>query len=168
MPRQKKKQAEEEELADFDFLESQPSSSEDQQIERILAERIAAAKEKKRQERDQRFLDGASTSLNKILDEAEEEVQSTAEAIDKLFSQFVEEYAAIEDRIHHLWTEILKRHQFIEGLLQEKHKLSLELAKKCEDKHIHGLSKMKGACKQFEAAVQSLLEESEDEEDSDS
>ncbi|TFK27579.1 hypothetical protein FA15DRAFT_613700 [Coprinopsis marcescibilis] len=140
---------------------SQQSSagSDDHLLEKVLAERLAVAREKKRQERDKKFLDGASTKLNEALSQCAGEVRSAAESMEEIYSKFLLEYAASEDRIYHLWSAILKEHQHMEALIQNKIVAGTGSTKQCETRHISGLSKVKGACNDFESIMQQFLED---------
>lgn len=43
-----------------------------------------------------------------------DDIQASSKGIEAAFSKFLNDYAAAEDRIHHLWTDVVKQHQKLE------------------------------------------------------
>jgi hypothetical protein len=48
------------------------------------------------------------------LSKASDDIQVSSKSIEAAFSKFLNDYAAVEDRIHHLWTDVIKEHQKLE------------------------------------------------------
>ncbi|KAH6912661.1 hypothetical protein BKA70DRAFT_1264567, partial [Coprinopsis sp. MPI-PUGE-AT-0042] len=128
-------------------------------LERVIAERLAAAQEKKKQERDKRFLDGAATKLDNLLSNPIDMMKAATESIEEVHAKFLMDYAAASDRIHNIWAEILKHQLALETLMRDKRDAALELAKLIEGKHVSGLSKMKGVVDEYDVIIQSLVPE---------
>ncbi|TEB40124.1 hypothetical protein FA13DRAFT_1784729 [Coprinellus micaceus] len=188
MPPQRPRQ---EELDDdgFDILASQNSSnSDDTALEKALLAHYAAAKEKKRQEKERKFMEQASVLLLKDLSKASDDIQVSSKSIEAAFSKFLNDYAAVEDRIHHLWTDVVKEHQKLEvglvfssqwtdrepphkTLIQRKYDAGAAMEQNANKQHISALSKLHGAREEFEKVIAMMVpgsgEEGYDEMDQD-
>ncbi|RXW17706.1 hypothetical protein EST38_g8148 [Candolleomyces aberdarensis] len=166
MPPKKVKQQQDSD--DFDFLGSQDSNNGEglpPALQEAIVKQYIASKEKKKQEKERRFLEQASTMLKKDLSKASQELQTATEAMETEYTKFVNEYAATEDRIYHLWSEILKEHLTLAALIQKKYDAGLTTAKGVEKQHISGLSKLKSSCQDFESIIGKMAPKLEGEED---
>lgn len=94
------------------------------------------------------------------------EFESARASIEKLYADFIDDYAATEDRIQLLWSEISKEHQALEVSFQflpvfktsistsanpqlfikAKYQAGGPIGKEAERLHILGLSKLRAAC----------------------
>ncbi|KNZ77321.1 hypothetical protein J132_05749 [Termitomyces sp. J132] len=155
---------------DFKFLASQQSTgSDDQGFEMVIAKHYAALREKKQKEKEHKFVKLAykqlskevmpssicsyyvvilkSFSVNRKVFTSTEDVKTSVQALESIFEDFLQKYAADEDNIHKLWTQVYKEQQKFLTFTQEKLAANVEAAKKIEAGHISGLSRTHAACR---------------------
>ncbi|KAG6890232.1 hypothetical protein C0995_010245 [Termitomyces sp. Mi166 len=141
---------------DFKFLASQQSNggSDDHDFEIVLAKHYAALREKKKKEKEHKFLKLAYKQLSKeisfIIEKVStpaEDVKASIQTLESIFEDFLQKYAANEDIIHKLWTQVHKEQQKFLTFAQRKLTADAEAAKKIEAGHISGLSRTHGACR---------------------
>ncbi|KAH0579883.1 hypothetical protein H2248_002710 [Termitomyces sp. 'cryptogamus'] len=133
---------------DFKFLASQQSTgSDDQGFEMVIAKHYAALREKKQKEKEHKFVKLAYKQLSKEVFTSTEDVKTSVQALESIFEDFLQKYAADEDNIHKLWTQVYKEQQKFLTFTQEKLAANVEAAKKIEAGHISGLSRTHAACR---------------------
>ncbi|KAF8064212.1 hypothetical protein FPV67DRAFT_208967 [Lyophyllum atratum] len=133
---------------ELNFLASQQSNgSEDQALEMALAKHYAAIRQKKKTENEQKFLKAAYKQLFREVAIPTEDIQSSVKALETVYAEFLQKYAANEDVIHRLWSQIHKEQQKLLALTQRKVPLNTDARKKIEARHISGLSRTKAACR---------------------
>ncbi|KAG6862774.1 hypothetical protein C0991_010255, partial [Blastosporella zonata] len=64
-----------------------------------------------------------------------------------IYGDFLQKYAANEDAIHKLWTQVHKEQQNFLTLTQAKLTINTDAATKIETGHISGLSRTQAACR---------------------
>ncbi|KAH0579882.1 hypothetical protein H2248_002710 [Termitomyces sp. 'cryptogamus'] len=116
---------------DFKFLASQQSTgSDDQGFEMVIAKHYAALREKKQKEKEHKFVKLAYKQLSKEVFTSTEDVKTSVQALyvlipwtpvlylnydwpvrESIFEDFLQKYAADEDNIHKLWTQVYKEQQ---------------------------------------------------------
>ncbi|KAK0485638.1 hypothetical protein IW261DRAFT_1559089 [Armillaria novae-zelandiae] len=127
----------------FSFLASQ--GSDDQMLQQALAERVFAAKEKKKKETEKKFLAAGQKYLLKEITNASASIQSTYQAVNEEFQRFTLEYASTEDEIRALWSSLHQDQQSI-AKIAEKRRLALQASiQACEAKHIKTIGLVKEA-----------------------
>ncbi|KAF6747802.1 hypothetical protein DFP72DRAFT_585458 [Ephemerocybe angulata] len=153
-PRRPQQEDIESEGLDLDLLQSQSSNSDESAaFEKALLQHYAATKEKKRQEKEKKFIEQASTLLKKDISKTTQDIQTTSQSIEKVYAKFLNNYAATEDRIHHLWAAVLKEHQTLQMAIKKKYEVGETMASDADKQHISGLSRMKAACQEYDTIV---------------
>ncbi|KAK0225757.1 hypothetical protein IW262DRAFT_709845 [Armillaria fumosa] len=138
----------------FSFIASQ--GSDDQMLQQALAERVFAAKEKKKKETEKKFLAAGQKHLLKETTNASASIQSTYQAVNEEFQRFTMEYASIEDEIRALWSSLHQEQQSI-AKMAEKRRLALQASiQACEAKHIKTMGLVKEACYEGEKVYTDL------------
>ncbi|KAK0504929.1 hypothetical protein EDD18DRAFT_318815 [Armillaria luteobubalina] len=138
----------------FNFIASQ--GSDDQMLQQALAERVFAAKEKKKKETEKKFLVAGQKHLLKEITNASASIQSTYQAVNEEFQQFTMEYASTEDEIRALWSSLHQVQQSI-AKMAEKRRLALQASiQACEAKHIKTMGLVKEACYEGEKVYTDL------------
>ncbi|RDB17492.1 hypothetical protein Hypma_000994 [Hypsizygus marmoreus] len=143
---------------DLNFLASQQSNgSDDQALEMAIAKHYAVLREKKRKEGEKNFLKTAYKQLSQDVATPTDEVKCSVTAIEALYSDFLQQYAANEDLIHKLWTQIQKEQQKLVALTKKRLALNTEAGKKVEEGHITGLSRTKAACREYQEVINQIV-----------
>ncbi|THH02314.1 hypothetical protein EW145_g6764 [Phellinidium pouzarii] len=137
------------------------SGSSDDGVMATIAQQMQASMEKKKREKEIKFLQATQAELSKTLSERAHEFSDGVAGIDKSFTNFQDAYAANEDHIRKLW----------DAILQEQLKLQVSIApicrvafvattadreKKREQEHIRALAHGRKACEEFQRLIDSL------------
>ncbi|KAH9480698.1 hypothetical protein JR316_0007298 [Psilocybe cubensis] len=139
---------------DFDFALSQ--ESEEQRTSALLEavqKQYTADLEKKRARREKAFLDRAEKELNKETAETAKIVQDAMNELEELYSKFLLDYAAKEDKIRKLWSYIQKEEENLINLLEKRAKEDQEVVQKASVGQLSGLSKIRIACNASQMAI---------------
>ncbi|KAJ7740445.1 hypothetical protein DFH07DRAFT_1064202 [Mycena maculata] len=145
-------------VEDFDFLASQQSTgSDDNALQLAVAQQLMASKEKKRKEMEKKFFAAAKSRLTNEMAQAAEEVKSTVEATELVYAKFILDYAAAEDAIRALWTEIKKEQDTLLDVAKRQRAANEELRKGTEKAQIVGMAQVKEACHETRSIIETLL-----------
>ncbi|KAJ7753672.1 hypothetical protein DFH07DRAFT_510765 [Mycena maculata] len=142
---------------DFNFLASQQSTGSDDNASLALAQQLMASKQKKREEMEKKFFGVAKSKLANELSQAADELKSTVEATELVYSKFILDYAALEDTIRALWMEIKKEEQKLLGIAKRQRAANEELHRTTERAQIAGMTQVKEACHETRTIVRTLL-----------
>ncbi|KAG7446437.1 uncharacterized protein BT62DRAFT_1005712 [Guyanagaster necrorhizus] len=132
---------------EFSFMTSQASNgSDDHMLQQALAERVFAAKEKKKKEMEKKFLAAGQQHLVKETANTSTNIQSTYQAANEELQRFIMEYVSVEDKIRALWDQLRREQQSLASIA-EKRRMTLQAsAQGCEAKHIKAMGLVKEAC----------------------
>ncbi|KAJ7473784.1 hypothetical protein B0H11DRAFT_978728 [Mycena galericulata] len=143
---------------EFDFLASQQSTgSDDNALQLAVAQQLIASKEKKRKEMEKKFFLAAKSKLTNELIQAADDVKSTVDATEQVYSKFILDYAASEDAIRALWMEIKEEEQTLLDLSKRQRAANEELRKVTEKAQIAGMAQVKEACHETRSIIETLL-----------
>ncbi|KAF8623141.1 hypothetical protein AX15_006481 [Amanita polypyramis BW_CC] len=88
-----------------------------------------AARERRREEKNAKFLITAEKQLEKELAKPTNAFTAMVKDVEKVYNDFLVEYAACEDRIRGLWKQLLEEHEKlakVERAMHEKHVKAVE------------------------------------------
>lgn len=138
----------------FSFIASQ--GSDDQLLQQALAERVFAAKEKKKKETEKKFLAAGEKHLLKETTNVSACIQATYQAANEEFQRFTMEYASIDDEIRALWSLLHKEQRSIASITEKRHLVLQAAVQACEAKHIKTMGLVKEACYEGERVYTDL------------
>ncbi|KAL5524929.1 hypothetical protein ACEPAF_8798 [Sanghuangporus sanghuang] len=133
-------------IDDLDPIVQPSQSSSDDGMMATIAQKMQTSMEKRKKEREVRFLQAAQLEFSRILSEKAHELQDGVAEIDKIYSSFQDAYVANEDNIRRLWTAILEEQLKLHDLVDEKHRSTIEDEKCREKDHIQALAHCRKAC----------------------
>ncbi|PAV15579.1 hypothetical protein PNOK_0843700 [Pyrrhoderma noxium] len=142
-------------MEDIDSVGLSQSSSDDG-IMATIAQQMQATMEKKKKEKETKFLHAAQSELSKLLSEKASSFSNNVNEINKIFSEFQDAYARNEDQIRKLLDAILKEQLNLQIIFDEKNKNSIDMEKRREKEHIQALTRGRKACEEFDRLVGSL------------
>lgn len=149
---------EEQDIDELSILGSQSSNSDESAaFEKALVQHYAAAQEKKRLEKEKKFVEQASVLIQKDLSRPTEALKEFSERMETIYSTFVDEYAATEDKIHRIWSDILAEYHAFETIVRRKYEAGSGLAKDAEKQHLSGLAKIQKACEDCENTIATVV-----------
>ncbi|KAJ7651358.1 hypothetical protein FB45DRAFT_890347 [Roridomyces roridus] len=142
---------------DFDFLASQQSTgSDDQAFQLAVAQQLMASKEKKRQEKEKKFLVVARNKLTDEISTASEDLHKTVTGAEEVYAKFILDYAAAEDSIRALWTEIRTEGKKLSGIVKSQRAERLKMRKENETAMYTGMGRMNEARREMQEIVMGL------------
>ncbi|KIK68903.1 hypothetical protein GYMLUDRAFT_91311 [Collybiopsis luxurians FD-317 M1] len=131
---------------DFAFMASQASSSsDDHTFEIALAEQLMASKEKKKKEKQRKFLIAGRKHALRETDAISDIFDSGIKSIHELFQAFTINYAAEDDNIRALWSAILEEQCKLQKLSARYQSAMIKAGEECESYQIKGMGKVKEA-----------------------
>ncbi|KAL5478690.1 hypothetical protein ACEPAI_1967 [Sanghuangporus weigelae] len=145
-------------IDDLDPVVQPSQSSSDDGIMANIAQQMQTSMEKKKKEREVRFLQAAQSEFSRILSEKAHELQDGVAEIDKIYVGFQDAYVANEDNIRRLWTAIFEEQLKLHDLVDEKHGSTIEGEKRREKDHIQSLTHCRKACEESQRLID-LLEQ---------
>ncbi|KAF5388793.1 hypothetical protein D9757_005659 [Collybiopsis confluens] len=119
------------------------SSSDDPTFELALAEQLLVSKEKKKKEKQRKFLLAGRKLASKETDSATAMFSGAVQSIDELFQAFTINYAAEDDSIRALWSTISEEQSKLQKLSKRYRLAVLKAGEECEHKQIKGMGKAK-------------------------
>ncbi|GBE87138.1 hypothetical protein SCP_1003850 [Sparassis crispa] len=140
-------------------LSQQSVSSDDAGLMAVVAQEMQTSWEKKRKEKEGRFLQLAKNELESRISATTDELASTVAEINGIYEKFVLEYASIDDDIRRIWVELLREQQRLLVLAQQKHKFMAERDKEREKGQVQGMAIAKRAMEDFNRLISSLQSE---------
>ncbi|KAJ7058300.1 hypothetical protein C8F01DRAFT_1147802 [Mycena amicta] len=144
---------------DFDFLAASQGStgSDDHGLQLAVAQQLMASKEKKRKEKERKFLQAAKNKVTADLTVGVPEMTLSSFAdSEELYTKFISDYAASEDAIRVLWHEI-KATILYSALVANKLHATNDAARiAMEGAMIEGMGTVKAACQENRALVTAL------------
>ncbi|KAJ7279693.1 hypothetical protein C8J57DRAFT_1303988 [Mycena rebaudengoi] len=143
---------------DFDFLASQQSSSsDDQAMQLAIAQQLMASKEKKRKDMEKKFFQAAKKQLTNEISNAAQDVKSTIDTTETIYSKFLFDYAASEDAIRALWMEIKKEEQKLLELAKKLAAATAERGDLTEKAQIAGMAQVREACYENRRIIDTIV-----------
>ncbi|KAF5371669.1 hypothetical protein D9758_003537 [Tetrapyrgos nigripes] len=140
--------------SEYNFQLSQTSaSSDDHALELAVAEQYMASKEKKKKEAQKKFLASGHRLVQKELSAVSNEMQETKQSIEEIHEAFLINYAAEQDNIRQIWTEILEEHRRLQSIIKERIKSNEASAAECETAQIKGMAKVQEACFEIQRVI---------------
>ncbi|KAF7969241.1 hypothetical protein HWV62_27448 [Athelia sp. TMB] len=132
-------------------------SSSDADLVAVVAQQMKAASEKKRKDKDKRFLQFAEKELNKTIVKKQEEFAKNAEEIADLFENFVVSYASAEDDIRKIWVKIQEEQKTLLNIVARLHTSAILQSSEREQGQLKGLANVKRACEDSQKLLEKLV-----------
>ncbi|KAF9051016.1 hypothetical protein BDZ89DRAFT_1125994 [Hymenopellis radicata] len=127
--------------------------SDDHMLQQALAERVLAAKDKKKKETEKKFLAAAHKHLTKDTSEASDQLEALYQAAHDEYQKFIISYASVDDEIRSLWEAIRAEYNNLAALAQKRGKINVVSGQSCEAAHIKAIGKVREACIETERIV---------------
>ncbi|KAI0651274.1 hypothetical protein C8Q79DRAFT_932478 [Trametes meyenii] len=141
-----------------DKLPQQSLASDDAGIMTAVAAQMQNSWEKKRREKETRFLHGAKADLDKCIAGRLEEFSTAIADLNTAYEKFVFEYAQADDNIRKLWLQLQHEQNKLLILSEKKHKTILENDGEREKGQVKGMAIAKKAVEDFGNLISSLEE----------
>ncbi|KAI0351600.1 hypothetical protein OH77DRAFT_1429422 [Trametes cingulata] len=141
-----------------DKLSQQSHSSDDAGIMAAVAAQMQTSWEKKRKEKETRFLKDAREEVDKCITVRLEEYSAAVADINAAYDRFVLEYAHVEDHIHKLWLQLQQEQNKLLMLSEKKHKTIVANDREREKGQVKGMAVAKKAVEDFGKLTASLEE----------
>ncbi|KAF7965375.1 hypothetical protein HWV62_44097 [Athelia sp. TMB] len=122
-----------------------------------LMRQNVAASEKKRKDKDKRFLQFAEKELNKTIVKKQEEFAKNTEEIADLFENFVVSYASAEDDIRKIWVKIQEEQKTLLHIVARQHASAILQSSEREQGQLKGLANVKRACEDSQKLLEKLV-----------
>ncbi|KAI5115457.1 hypothetical protein M0805_001279 [Coniferiporia weirii] len=143
-------------MEDIDPIMHPSQSSSDDGMMATIAQQMQASMEKKKKEKEAKFLQTAQAELTRTLSERAHEFADNVAEIDRIFSDFQDAYAVNEDNIRKLWDSILREQLKLQAFVNAKKKNAEECEKEREQEHIRALARGRKGCEEFQRLIDSL------------
>jgi len=134
-------------------------SSDDAGLMAVVAQEMQSSWEKKRKEKEGRFLQQAKSELDACISSTTAEFADAVTEIDGIYEKFVFDYAAVEDEIRQIWVQLLAEQQKLLRLAEQKYKSTAEHENEREKGQVQGMAIAKRAMEDFNRLIQSLQTE---------
>ncbi|TBU59875.1 hypothetical protein BD310DRAFT_923900 [Dichomitus squalens] len=135
---------------------SEPHNADDTGFMAAVAAQMQSSWEKKRREKESKFVRHAKEELDKCLLARIEEYTAAVTEINGAYDKFVFEYAQVEDHIRKLWLELQQEQQALLVTSEKRHKLAVEREGEREKGQVKGMAMAKKAVQDFSAVISSL------------
>ncbi|KAF9481119.1 hypothetical protein BDN70DRAFT_876726 [Pholiota conissans] len=151
-------------MSDLPSLSQQSNESDEpQQGLKELEKFFAAEIEKKKVQREKKFLEVAEAHLTRNLENLARDVRNAMKAVDAIYATFLLEYAACEDRIQNKYLQLQELQANLVKMARDGQREDEEANKASQAMQISGLSKTRTACLAFEKVLEQLhLSDGED------
>ncbi|KAI0668840.1 hypothetical protein C8Q78DRAFT_1043269 [Trametes maxima] len=114
--------------------------------------------EKKRKEKETKYLLSAKAELDKCISGRLEEFSRAIADLNTAYERFVFEYAQTDDNIRKLWLQLQHEQNKLLMLSEKKHKTMLDNDREREKGQIRGMAVAKKAVEDFGSLIYSLEE----------
>ncbi|KAI0656318.1 hypothetical protein C8Q70DRAFT_347109 [Cubamyces menziesii] len=141
-----------------DKASQQSHSSDDAGIMAVVAAQMQTSWEKKRKEKETKFLQSAKSDLDKCIASRLEEYNTAVAEINAAYDKFVLEYAQMDDHIRRLWLQLQQEQQKLLALSEKKNKTMSDNDRDRETGQVKGMAIAKKAVEDFGKLVASLEE----------
>ncbi|KAH7911791.1 hypothetical protein BJ138DRAFT_869595 [Hygrophoropsis aurantiaca] len=166
---------------DNDLLQSQKTTSSDEMTEHesVLLPHVhgqsnksycrayaAAAKEmkvawakemKEKKGKERKIIQRAEKELDKCIQTKQDEIESAIENIEKIYADFLLEYATVEDKQRKIAAEIIAKQKILIPLSVQCHQAIIALGNDTEDGQLNGMTQVRAACKDFADLAKALV-----------
>ncbi|OBZ74415.1 hypothetical protein A0H81_05376 [Grifola frondosa] len=119
-------------------VEKTLSSDDSTGIMAAVAQQMQSSWEKKRREKEAKFLQISKVELEKCITAKRDEYTNAVADMERIYEKFVLEYAQVEDDIRKIWIQLLKEQQKLLALAEHKHKQMLASEKEREKGQVKG------------------------------
>ncbi|KAI0632886.1 hypothetical protein C8Q77DRAFT_1120311 [Trametes polyzona] len=136
----------------------QSVGSDDTGIMAAVAAQMQSSWEKKRKEKESKFLQSAKAELKECIAGRTEAYNAAIADLNGAYERFVIEYAQVDDEIRKLWTRLQQEQQKILSLSEQKHRGMLERDRERENGQVKGMAITKKAVEDFGRLIGSLEE----------
>ncbi|KAI0742731.1 hypothetical protein C8Q80DRAFT_1190498 [Daedaleopsis nitida] len=121
-----------------------------------VATQMQSSWEKKRKERESKYLHNAKEELEKCIFGRSEEYTDAITELNSAYEKFVFEYAQVEDDIRKLWMQLLQEQQKLLALSERKSKAARENDEERERGQVKGMAVAKKAVEDFGHLISSV------------
>ncbi|KAI0717719.1 hypothetical protein C8T65DRAFT_640555 [Cerioporus squamosus] len=137
-------------------MSQQYLSSDDTGFMAAVAAQMQSSWEKKRKEKETKYMQTAKADLNACITGRVEEYSGAMVDLNSTYEKFVLDYAQVEDRIRKLWLQLLQEQQKLLALSDKKHKAAVETDTEREKGQVKGMAIAKKAVEDFGSHIASL------------
>ncbi|CDO75462.1 hypothetical protein BN946_scf184823.g16 [Trametes cinnabarina] len=123
-----------------------------------VAAQMQSSWEKKRKEKEAKFLQSSKAELDKCVAARLEEFGVAVAQMNGAYDKFVEEYARVDDQIRKLWLQLQHEQQKLSTLSERKHKAMVDNDRERERGQVKGMAITKKAVEDFGKLIASLEE----------
>jgi len=120
----------------------------------VVAQQMQTSWEKKRREKETKFLQVAKAELDKCISARSTEFAKAVAEI--IYQKFVTDYAVAEDEIRKIWLETLAEQQTLPTTAEKKHKAYIESDKQRERGQVQAMAVVKKAVEDAHRLISSL------------
>ncbi|KAI0776800.1 hypothetical protein BD413DRAFT_229703 [Trametes elegans] len=139
-------------------LSPQSIGSDDAGIMAAVAAQMQSSWEKKRKEKEAKFMHNAKAEIDKCISSRLEEYSVAIADLNTAYDKFVFEYAQVDDRIRKLWLDLQQEQQYLLIMSEKKHKAMLDQDREREKGQVKGMAMAKKAVGDFGNLISSLEE----------
>ncbi|OCH91325.1 hypothetical protein OBBRIDRAFT_792374 [Obba rivulosa] len=137
-------------------LSQQLASSDDGAMMLAVAQQMQTSWEKKKREKEARFLQTTKAELDKCISGRIDEFANAVAEMNSIYEKFVTDYAAVEDEIRKIWVQILGEQQTIPTIADKKQTANIESDKQREREQVQGMAIAKKAMEDYNRLICSL------------
>ncbi|KAI0759112.1 hypothetical protein C8Q74DRAFT_1301937 [Fomes fomentarius] len=130
--------------------------SDDAGIMAAVAAQMQSSWEKKRKDKETRYLQNAKEELDKCISGRLEEYITAIVELNGVYENFVIQYAQVEDQIRKLWLQLLQEQQKLLSLAEKKQESAVVNDKDREKGQVKGMAIAKKAVEDFGVLISSL------------
>ncbi|KAI0830188.1 hypothetical protein BC628DRAFT_984602 [Trametes gibbosa] len=142
----------------LDKTSPQSVGSDDAGIMAAVAAQMQTSWEKKRKEKESKFLQSARNDLDKCITGRLEEYRAAVTDMNAVYETFVLQYAQVDDHIRKLWLQLQHEHQTIQALAEKKNTAMVSNDLEREKGQVKGMAIAKKAVEDFGKLVGTLEE----------
>ncbi|RPD77064.1 hypothetical protein L226DRAFT_569275 [Lentinus tigrinus ALCF2SS1-7] len=128
-----------------DKMSQQFLGSDDTGFMAAVAAQMQSSWDKKRKEKEAKYLQTSKAELNACITSRLEEYTAAMMDLNSAYDKFVLDYAQVDDQIRKLWLQLLQEQQKLLALSEKKHKTAVETDKEREKGQVKGMAIAKKA-----------------------
>ncbi|KAH9856429.1 hypothetical protein C2E23DRAFT_517320 [Lenzites betulinus] len=134
----------------------QSVASDDAGIMAAVAAQMQTSWEKKRKDKESKFLQGARHDLDKCIAGRLEEYSAAVADMNAVYEKFVLQYAQVDDHIRKLWLQLQHEQQQLRALSEKKNASMVANDREREKGQVKGMAIAKKAVEDFGKLIATL------------
>ncbi|KAI1790598.1 hypothetical protein LXA43DRAFT_486213 [Ganoderma leucocontextum] len=121
-----------------------------------VATQMQTSWEKKRKEKETRFIHNAREDIDKCLADRNEEYAAATTELNRAYEKFVFDYAQVEDQIRKLWLQLVHDQEKLLDISNKRQKANETNDSEREKGQVKGMAIAKKAVEDFSVVISSL------------